>query len=170
MSGPDRGPLLYAYRPIPANPMTVAVLLLGLVVTFVIGPIAAGPEGLWPLGGLCFVPLAVRVVRGHARPHRDRARDERGPPPSDPLHPGIDPRVPRGDARLPRGDVGHPRSVRAQRRADGADSDKVLRRPGPRDAGSGARTARPHYRRVPRVLPPALHRGRNLDRALRGAG
>src|SRR6266571_632541 len=59
MSGPDRGPLLYAYRPIPANPMTVAVLLLGLVVTFVIGPIAAGPEGLWPLGGLCFVPLAV---------------------------------------------------------------------------------------------------------------
>src|SRR5947208_28842 len=59
MLGPDRGPLLYAYRPIPANPMTVAVLLLGLVVTFVIGPIAAGPEGLWPLGGLCFVPLAV---------------------------------------------------------------------------------------------------------------
>src|SRR5439155_1163290 len=59
MSGPDRGPLRYAYRPIPANPMTVAVLLLGLAVTFVIGPIAAGPEGLWPLGGLCFVPLAV---------------------------------------------------------------------------------------------------------------
>src|SRR2546427_4429993 len=59
MVSPDRGPLLYAYRPIPANPMTVAVLLLGLVVTFVIGPIAAGPEGLWPLGGLCFVPLAV---------------------------------------------------------------------------------------------------------------
>src|SRR3989475_2458957 len=59
MASPDRGPLLYAYRPIPANPMTVAVLLLGLVVTFVIGPIAAGPEGLWPLGGLCFLPLAV---------------------------------------------------------------------------------------------------------------
>src|SRR2546428_2340724 len=59
MAGPDRGPLLYAYRPIPANPMTVAVLLLGLVVTFVIGPIAPGPEGLWPLGGLCFVPLSV---------------------------------------------------------------------------------------------------------------
>jgi len=39
--------------------MTVAVLLLGLVVTFLIGPIAAGPEGLWPLGGLCFLPLAV---------------------------------------------------------------------------------------------------------------
>ena len=59
MAHPDRGPLLYAYRPIPANPMTVAVLLLGLVVTFLIGPIAAGPEGLWPLGGLCFLPLAV---------------------------------------------------------------------------------------------------------------
>src|SRR2546426_10030523 len=56
---PDRGPLLYAYRPIPANPMTVAVLLLGLVVTFVIGPIAAGPEGLWHLGGYCFGPLSV---------------------------------------------------------------------------------------------------------------
>src|SRR3989441_3241308 len=62
MPGPDRGPLLYAYRPIPANPMTVAVLLLGLVVTFVIGPIAAGPEGLWPLRGLCFVPLALVVA------------------------------------------------------------------------------------------------------------
>src|SRR5947199_9562630 len=59
MPGPDRGPLLYAYRPIPPNPMTGALLLLGVVVTFVIGPIAAGPEGLWPLGGLCFVPLAV---------------------------------------------------------------------------------------------------------------
>src|SRR3989449_9167094 len=62
MPGADRGPLLYAYRPIPANPMTVAVLLLGLVVTFVIGPIAAGPEDLWPLGGLCFVPLAAVLL------------------------------------------------------------------------------------------------------------
>ena len=59
MTSEARGPLLYAYRPIPANPMTVAVLLIGLVVTFVIGPVAAGPEGLWPLGGLCFVPLAL---------------------------------------------------------------------------------------------------------------
>src|SRR5881296_3177373 len=62
MASDARGPLLYAYRPIPANPMTVAVLLLGLVVTFVIGPIAAGPEGLWPLGGLCFVPIALVVA------------------------------------------------------------------------------------------------------------
>src|SRR2546427_13256897 len=62
MASDDRGPLLYAYRPIPANPMTVAVLLLVLVVTFGIGPIAAGPEGLWPLGGVCFVPLRLVLV------------------------------------------------------------------------------------------------------------
>src|SRR5256712_614562 len=62
MASDDRGPLLYAYRPIPANPMTVAVLLLVLVVTFGIGPIAAGPEGLWPLGGLCFIPLGLVPV------------------------------------------------------------------------------------------------------------
>ncbi|HYS99494.1 MAG TPA: hypothetical protein VEO20_02405 [Thermoplasmata archaeon] len=62
MTAADRGPLLYAYRPIPANPMTVALLLLVLVVTFLIGPIAAGPEGLWPLGGFCFLPLGVLLV------------------------------------------------------------------------------------------------------------
>jgi hypothetical protein len=39
--------------------MTVAVLILLVVVTFVIGPLAAGPEGLWPLGGLCFVPFGL---------------------------------------------------------------------------------------------------------------
>jgi len=42
--------------------MTVALLLLVLVVTLLIGPIAAGPEGLWPLGGLCFLPLAAILV------------------------------------------------------------------------------------------------------------
>src|SRR2546428_4019130 len=42
--------------------MTVAVLLLVLVVPFGIGPVAAGPEGLWPLGGLCFVPLGLVLV------------------------------------------------------------------------------------------------------------
>ena len=62
MTAADHGPPLYAYRPIPANPMTVALLLLVLVVTFLIGPIAAGPEGLWPLGGFCFLPLAVLLV------------------------------------------------------------------------------------------------------------
>lgn len=58
----DRGPLLYGYKPIPANPMSVAVVLLLVVVTFVLGPIAVLPEGLWPLGGLCFVPLALVLV------------------------------------------------------------------------------------------------------------
>src|SRR6058998_3719331 len=212
MPGPDRGPLLYAYRPIPANPMTVAVLLLGLVVTFVIGPIAAGPEGLWPLGGLCFVPLALvlaamvafkpsptfvfengmeislplwRRILGERRYHawseiRDvypRSYEVAGsflsPFASSAgtlVHTGIGLETNGGRRLLVRFTPGSIRSVRAQRRADGADRDKVLRRPGPRDAGAGARTARPHYRRVRRFLPPALHRGRHLDRALRGAG
>jgi len=59
MAHSRQGPLLYTYTPIPANPMTVALLLLVLVVTFGIGPIAGGPAGLWPLGGLCFIPLAI---------------------------------------------------------------------------------------------------------------
>ena len=62
MENGGRGALLYAYRPIPANPMAVALLLLVLVVTFGIGPLVAGPEGLWPLGGLCFAPLAVVLL------------------------------------------------------------------------------------------------------------
>src|SRR5467141_2243747 len=62
MASEDRGPLLYTYRPIPANPMTVALFLLVLAVTFVIGPIAASPEGLWPLGGLCFLPFGFVLV------------------------------------------------------------------------------------------------------------
>lgn len=59
MASGSQGPLLYAYRPIPANPMTVALLLLVLAVTFALGPIAAAPQGLWPLGGLCFVPVVL---------------------------------------------------------------------------------------------------------------
>jgi len=62
MDSEERGPLLYAYTPIPANPMTVALLLLVLVVTFGIGPIAGGLAGLWPLGGLCFIPLAIVLL------------------------------------------------------------------------------------------------------------
>src|SRR5947199_8698616 len=62
MENGGRGALLYAYRPIPANPMAVALLLLVLVATFGIGPLVAGPEGLWPLGGLCFAPLAVVLL------------------------------------------------------------------------------------------------------------
>ena len=62
MTSEDPGPLLYAYRPIPANPMSVAILILLLVVTFILGPIAAAPEGLWPLNGICFLPLAILLV------------------------------------------------------------------------------------------------------------
>ena len=62
MEKQDPGPLLYAYKPIPANPMSVAILLLLLVVTFVLGPVAAAPEGLWPLNGICFLPLGILLV------------------------------------------------------------------------------------------------------------
>ena len=62
MASDGRGPLLYLYRPIPANPMTIALLLLVVVVTLGIGPLVAGPEALWPLGGLCFVPLAIVLL------------------------------------------------------------------------------------------------------------
>jgi hypothetical protein len=62
MEADDPGPLLYAYKPIPANPMPVALLILLLVVTFVLGPLAAAPEGWWPLNGLCFVPLGILLV------------------------------------------------------------------------------------------------------------
>jgi len=59
MEKQDPGRLLYAYKPIPANPMSVALLLLLLVATFVLGPVAAAPEGLWPLNGICFLPLGI---------------------------------------------------------------------------------------------------------------
>ncbi|MEK6988612.1 MAG: hypothetical protein AABX97_11100 [Candidatus Thermoplasmatota archaeon] len=62
MDTQDPGPLLYAYKPIPANPMSMALLILLLVVTFVLGPIAAAPEGLWPLNGICFLPLGVLLL------------------------------------------------------------------------------------------------------------
>jgi len=39
--------------------MPVALLLHLVVVTFLIGRLVAGPEGLWPLGGLCFLPVAL---------------------------------------------------------------------------------------------------------------
>lgn len=59
MASEDPGPLLYAYRPIPANPMSVALAILLAAVTFVVGPLAALPEGLWPLNGICFLPVAL---------------------------------------------------------------------------------------------------------------
>ncbi|HYM39301.1 MAG TPA: hypothetical protein VEY12_04030 [Thermoplasmata archaeon] len=62
METQDPGPLLYAYKPVPANPMSVALLILLLIVTLVIGPIAVAPEGLWPLNGLCFLPLGLLLL------------------------------------------------------------------------------------------------------------
>ena len=62
METQDPGALLYAYKPIPANPMSVALLILLLVVTLVLGPIAAAPEGWWPLNGICFLPLGILLV------------------------------------------------------------------------------------------------------------
>ncbi len=62
MASQDPGALLYAYKPIPANPMSVALLILLAVVTLVIGPVAAAPEGLWPLGGVCFLPLGLLLL------------------------------------------------------------------------------------------------------------
>lgn len=62
MPASDPGRLLYAYKPIPANPMSVALLILLLVVTLVLGPVAAAPEGWWPLGGVCFLPLGLLLL------------------------------------------------------------------------------------------------------------
>ena len=62
MDTQDPGPLLYAYKPIPATPMSVALLILLLIVTLVLGPLAAAPEGLWPLGGICFLPLGLVLL------------------------------------------------------------------------------------------------------------
>ncbi len=62
MDRQDPGPLLFAYKPIPANPMSVALLILLALVTLGIGPLAAAPEGLWPLNGVCFLPLGLLLV------------------------------------------------------------------------------------------------------------
>jgi len=57
----EPGRLVFEYRPIPVSPMSVAVLILLALVTFVLGPLANPPE-LWPLGGLCFLPIALVIV------------------------------------------------------------------------------------------------------------
>lgn len=61
MSGDGCGPLLYVYYPIPANPMAVALAILLGAVAFLLGPLAA-PAGLWPLGGLCFLPFGLVLL------------------------------------------------------------------------------------------------------------
>ena len=50
--------LIFEYRPIPMSPMSLALLILLALVTFVLGPLASPPE-LWPLGGVCFLPLLL---------------------------------------------------------------------------------------------------------------
>ena len=71
-SSGSEGHLAFAYRPIPVTPMSVALLILLGIATFVLGPLASPPE-LWPLGGLCFLPfglLLVFVVLSHPSPTR----------------------------------------------------------------------------------------------------
>ncbi len=64
--------LALEYVPIPVSPMSVALLLVLGIVTFVLGPLSGSPD-LWPLGGLCFLPfalLAVFVALSHPSPTR----------------------------------------------------------------------------------------------------
>src|SRR2546426_11571433 len=66
------GHLVFEYRPIPVTPMSVALVILLALVTFVLGPIASPPE-LWPIGGLCFLPfslLALFVLLSRPSPTR----------------------------------------------------------------------------------------------------
>lgn len=50
--------LVFEYRPIPVTPMSVALLILFGIVTFVLGPLGSPPE-LWPIGGVCFLPFLL---------------------------------------------------------------------------------------------------------------
>lgn len=54
----DRGEVVFEYVPLPMSPMSVATFLVLLAVTFVLGPLLLPPD-LWPIGGLCFLPLAA---------------------------------------------------------------------------------------------------------------
>ncbi|HKZ63022.1 MAG TPA: hypothetical protein VJ400_01120 [Thermoplasmata archaeon] len=56
----DRGPLLFEYKPLPMSPMVVAELLLLTIVT--LATPFAFPSEFFPLGGACFLPLAVVVT------------------------------------------------------------------------------------------------------------
>src|SRR5881397_1214284 len=50
--------LVFEYKPIPVTPMSVALLILFGIVTFVLGPLGSPPE-LWPIGGVCFLPFLL---------------------------------------------------------------------------------------------------------------
>ena len=71
MAGRERE-LVFEYLPIPVSPMSVALLLVLGLVTFVVGPLSGSPD-LWPFGGLCFLPFALLVgvvLLGHPSPTR----------------------------------------------------------------------------------------------------
>src|SRR3990170_6367568 len=71
MAGRERE-LVFEYLPIPVSPMSVALLLVLGLVTFVVGPLSGSPD-LWPLGGLCFLPFALLVgvvLLSHPSPTR----------------------------------------------------------------------------------------------------
>lgn len=53
----DRGDLVFEYTPLPMSPMTVAELILLAIVTLA-APVAL-PADLFPVGGVCFLPLAA---------------------------------------------------------------------------------------------------------------
>lgn len=57
----EEGALVFEYAPLPMSPMTLASLLLLGIATFLLGPFLLPPD-LWPLGGLCFLPIAFVVV------------------------------------------------------------------------------------------------------------
>ena len=56
------GVLLYEYTPVPVDPLLLAVLIVGGVLTFLTAPLISAQRGLFPLGGLCFLPLASLVL------------------------------------------------------------------------------------------------------------
>src|SRR6266545_492610 len=110
------------------------------------------------LRGRRVLPLALRIIRGDARPHGNRNRDVGRASTRDPIHARRDPSVPLGLAGVRRGDGRNPRPVRASRRPHGHDRKRPLRRGGPNNAGARPRAARIDRRRVLGVLPPARNR------------
>lgn len=57
----EEGALVFEYVPLPMSPMTLASLILLGITTFLLGPFLLPPD-LWPIGGLCFLPLAAVVA------------------------------------------------------------------------------------------------------------
>src|SRR2546427_12150162 len=97
-SSGSEGHLVFTYRPVPVTPMSLALLILLGIVTFVLGPIASPPE-LWPIGGLCFLPfslLALFVPLRRPSPTRIAAEGVEVSPPLWGRLPGARPHFPGG--------------------------------------------------------------------------